>query len=249
MSAVAGLHAQQTVRQAAQQQVNDDIERMLPQAMAEARAWTVGSLDLNAWTTFYRWSQAVQTWKKEANAGAAPLLAEGVLFDCLGRFRGVLMGPIVGEDPGSPQMIDDARPAHAVKAFDAALKINPQLIEARMRVARLRGQKDAKAASELERIANDQTSSPLDYLAAINVAALAHARNDVPKAAAWYERSLAINPRSTAAAIGLSIVKPATAVPFEALDANDLYYTYPCRVLTNDVAAALVDRIRLVVSK
>jgi len=253
-SAGAGGYAQQvsppaSLRQAAQQQVNGDVERMLPQAIAEARAWTVGYLDLNGWNAFNRWSQAVHQWKKESNAGAAPHLAEGVLFDCLGRFRGISIGPIVDEDPGPQQTMDDARPGHAIKAFDAALKIDPGLDEARMRVARLRAQKDAKAAIELERIANESTPAPFAYLAAISRAALAHTRNDVATATTWYERSLAISPHSIAAAIGLSVVKPTAAVQFDALGADDLYYTYPCAVLTTDVAAALVERVRRVVAK
>src|SRR5580765_2396721 len=85
-----------SLRGTAQKQVDEDVERLLPIATAEAKFATTGSLGWNDWIAFTRWSEAAKGWKKEPRAGAAPLLAEGVLFDCLGRLPGVAMGPVGG---------------------------------------------------------------------------------------------------------------------------------------------------------
>src|SRR5262245_10468428 len=151
-------------------------------------AATSGSMSPEGWLAFYRWNDAALMWKKEKGAGAAPLLAEGVLFDCLGRLQGVVTGPMRDEEVSSPFDLAKGRVSHAAKVFDAALKIDPQLTEARFRVARIRAVNDRQAVAELERIANE-SSSPLAYLAAVNLAALAQTRTDPASAAKWYERA------------------------------------------------------------
>jgi hypothetical protein len=232
-----------------QKQVDDFAAREAEKLALLAKV-QVGTLNPEVDAAFRRWDEAVRLWLQEKGAGAAPLLAEGVMFDCFGRLQGVRTSLLRTEGPlGEFDELAALRPARAAKAFDAALRIDPHLIEARMRAARIRAATDARAALDLEHIASDQSGSPFSYLAAVSRAAVAHAHHDAETAIYWYERSLALNPRSTAATIGLSTLKPAAVLPFEALDSKDLYYTYPCRVVTADVSTALVERMRRVVLK
>ena len=210
----------------------------------------LGSLSLEANRAIARWDLAVRTWKREKGAGAAPLLAEGVLFDCLGRLQGVKTRVLSSEQP-VPFFPDlaAARPGRAVKAFNAALKLDPLLVEARMRAARIRSLNDASAARELEQIADDHKQPVFAYLAAISRAEAARAQRDAAAAAGiqWYQRALQVHPRSTAATIGLASLKSPAVLSLDGLDTEDLYYTYPCRILTTDVDQALSARTRNVV--
>jgi tetratricopeptide (TPR) repeat protein len=246
-SSLVSLEAQlppQTVTQEAQKRVEELAQRTAEEAARFARGWQVGQLFPEAVAAFHHGNAAVQLWKKEKGAGAAPLLAEGVLFDCLSRLQGVKTLGFKEEGPGRLDILEARRPARAARAFDAALKIDPHLIEARMRSARIRAPEDSKAAVELETIANDPTAAPFSYLSALSRAAVAHAKSDSVTALAWYERAVALNPRSAAAAIAMSALTPARAVSFEALGKEDLYYSYPCVILTPDVAGGLGERVR-----
>jgi hypothetical protein len=238
-----------TVTQEAQKRVEEGAQRIAEDMAAFAKGWQVGQLHPEAATAFARWDAAVRLWKQERGAGAAPLLAEGVLFDCLGRLQGLKTLEFRDEGFGRLDTLEAKRPARAAKAFDAALKIDSRLIEARMRAARIRAPKDLRAAAQLESIANDHTGSPFSYISAISLAAQAHARSDLVTALVWYERALALNPRSTATAIGISALRPAGQISFEALGSDDLYYSYPCRILTPDIAAGFLERVQRVVLK
>jgi hypothetical protein len=135
------------------------------------------------------------------------------------------------------------RPDRAARSFDAALKIDPNLTEARLRLARIRAPKDARAARHLEEIARAEGAPVLSYLAAMSRAEVSRERDDVPGAAGGYETARTLYPRSTAAAVALSSITASSPVPFEMLDPDDVYYTYPCTVLTTGVATALAERI------
>ena len=102
---------------------------------------------------------------------------------------------------------------------------------------------------ELERIANDNALMPFSYLAAISRAESAHASQDVAAASRWYERALQLSPRSAAATIGLASLREPSAVSFNGLDRNDIYYDYPCTILTPGVETALSTRMRRLVLK
>lgn len=232
------------------QAVDDWATKSAQELGDRAKRATLGILNDDANLEFRRLGEAVRLWKKEKDAGAAPLLAEGVLFDCLGRLQNVKTRPLLYEEWGGPYADTAAlRLIRANKAFDAALKVDPGLIEARMRGARIRGSEDSRAALELERIAQGTSVSPFAYLAAISRAAIAHAKHDIASATRWYERALELNPQSTAAAIGLGSLRPAALLSFNAIDADDLYYTYPCTVLTAKVNAALSVRVQNVALK
>ncbi|HKW03230.1 MAG TPA: hypothetical protein VJN96_25615 [Vicinamibacterales bacterium] len=244
------LRVPQTKTEEIQKVVDDLAVSKAGEVADRTRPWILGSLPSAANVTFLRWGQAVQLWKKEKRAGAAPFLAEGVLFDCLGRLQGVKT-MIVGKEEARPIFADLAadRPKRAVKEFDAALKLDPNLIEARLRAARIRAPEDARAALELERLAQTAGEPPFAYLAAISRAEVAQAHRDGAGATHWYERALELEPQSTAATIALSALKPTAALPFGTLGPRDSYYSYPCTILTADIDLALSARLRSQVFK
>jgi hypothetical protein len=255
---LGGLTAVTAVAQIARppastQETQTELERFV-QKEAEAiegrlKAGTLGALNLGTNQAITRWDLAVRQWKREKDSGAAPLLAEGVLFDCLGRLQGIYTRQVGGE-VSRPLFADmaAARPARAVKSFDAALKLDPHLLEARVRRARLRAIEEPEASRELERIADSAQPPPFAYLAAMSRAETARSQLDTTGAIHWYQRALQLHPTSTAATIGLGVLKGAV-IALDNLDAKDPYYSYPCRVLTSDVDAELARRIRDTVSK
>jgi tetratricopeptide (TPR) repeat protein len=214
------------------------------------RGTLMGALGPEGTNEVRRWDGAVRVWKKEKGAGAAPVLAEGVLFDCLSRLQGVKT-PVLSSEKAVPYFLTlaEKRPSRAAQAFETALKIDPSLVEARMRAARVRAPKDSQAARELERLAEGAERAPFPYLAAMSRAEAAQAQQDVQGALRWYERAVVIEPRSTAAAIALRSHRPGAAVAFADLRTDDPYYSYPCTVLTPAVAAALRARVNMVVLK
>lgn len=210
---------------------------------ASARDW-VGNLHPAGQVAFRRWALAVGSWKKE-KAGAAVLLAEGVLFDCLGRTLGLNTGFTSGMavDPRFNDLGLPDRLPRAAALFEKAVESDPNLLEARFRGTRIRALDDEKAALGLERIARDYADADVGYLAAVSRAAVAHGRRDPPTAIRWYEYALGLRPRSTAAVVGLSALTPSRPVRFDDLEADNLYYAYPCRILTPPVAAELARRL------
>jgi hypothetical protein len=233
-----------------QKHTNDHAERYAQEIADRARATVLGSLPSAANVAFFRWGEAIQLWKKEKRAGAGPFLAEGVLFDCLGRLQGVKT-LLVPKEEAKPFLADVAadRPKRAAKAFDAALKLDPNLVEARLRAARIRAPADAAAARDLERLAQTPGEAPFAYLAAMSRAEVAQAHHDGAGARQWYERALELEPRSTAATIALSALKPTAPLSFGPPDALDSYYSYPCTILTADIDLALSAHVRSLVRK
>lgn len=246
LGATAGLQLPPaTQMQEIQERVNRTAQSQAEKLSDRVRASTLGALNPRSNSEISRWDQAVRLWKQEKGAGAAPLLVEGVLFDCLGRLQGVITR-VLSSEVNVPYFADLAtkRPARAAKAFEAALKIDPTLTEAKMRAARIRAPKDAKAAQELERLAVDPAAAPFAYLAAISRAEAARAQHDTLGALRWYDHSVLLEPRSTAAAIALGSLRPGAAVAFAEVSGDDLYYSYPCTVLTPAVAADLMARVK-----
>lgn len=205
----------------------------------------VGTLNDEAGTALLRWASAVRTWKDARSAGAAPYLAEGVLFDCVSRMTGVRTPVLSGEKP-TPFFFDlaDGRPVRAVEAFERALQRDPNLHEARFRAARIRARSDAAAARTLEALASDSSNPLLAYLSAVSRAEAAAVKSDSELAAVWYKRAQAIHPKSAAAAIGLASVGSVQSLGVAEIDSSDPYYQYPCRILSKDVDEQLAARIR-----
>lgn len=219
---------------------------------ARAAADTIGSLSPNANLALRHWSDAVDAWKREDTAAAAPLLAEGVSLDCLGRMKGIKTRLVFDErDQPSFHSLAAERPGRAAKAFERALEREPDLIEARFRLSRIRALEDAdpRALRRLEDLAGGASDSPFTYLAAVSRAEAARASSDRRTALLWYRRAIEIYPRSAAAAFGLASIETGTSIAFEALDPNDVYYAYPCTILTASVHSQMSERVRAAASK
>lgn len=213
-------------------------------AAATARIW-LGNLHPSGQAALRRWAVVVYDWKRERKAGSGPLLAEGVLLDCVERTLGLHSGFNTGLaiDRRLQTLGQAPRDDRAAALFDRALEIDPNLIEAQFRSARIRAQKNPKAATQLEQLALSGTDAEVAYLAAVNRAAIAQGKQDAATAIRWYEHARTLRPRSTAAAVGLSALRPADAMDFSALESDDPFYTYPCRFLTTAVGDELARRL------
>lgn len=211
---------------------------------ASARIW-LGNLHPSGQAAFRRWAVVVYDWKRERAAGSSPLLAEGVLLDCLDRTLGVYsrMGTGLAIDRRLQTLGQAPRDERAAQLFDRALKVDPTLIEARFRSARIRALKNSKAANQLEQLATSGTHIEVAYLAAVSLAAIAQGKEDASTAIRWYEHARHLRPRSTAAAVGLSALRPTDAVDFASLESDDPFYDYPCRFLTTSVGDELARRL------
>lgn len=223
-------------------------ERKGLEAVDRIREFAHGILSAEASKTFARWDSTVVHWKKERGSGAAPHLADGVMWDCLSRMGGVVTPPMFSELSGLSGYYSDwerARPLLAVKAFDRALKQDSTILEARFRRARILAPTDADAARDLERLAAADADPVIAYLSAVSRAEAAVRRKEPPVAIQWYERALTMSPRSTAATIALSLLTRNVTVELGDLDASDAYYRYPCRILTPAVDSELTRRMQL----
>jgi len=239
-----GRSASATGQQVIPGQLESKAREMSDAIVASARGW-LGNLHPAGQLAFRRWALAVAAWKKEKAPGVGLLLAEGVLFDCVGRTTGLYTGfhSGIAVDPRFADLGQPGRFERAADLFERAVALDPNLLEARFRATRIRALDDAKAALELERFARAYPDAEFGYLAAVSRGAIAQGRRDAPTAIRWYEVALGLRPGSTAAAVGLSALTPSRPVPFEALEPDDLYYSYPCRILTPSIAAELAQRI------
>jgi hypothetical protein len=227
-----------------QEQVKAAAREALDRAAASVRIW-VGSLHPFGQTAFRRWALAVHEWKRESAPGPAPLLAEGVLLDCVERTLGLHAsfhtGPAI--DRRLQLLGKGNRFELAAESFNDALKLDPLLTEARFRSARIRATKDVRAAAELEEMAGSTTNTDISYLAAVSRAVIAQDDGDGPTAIRWFEHARTLRPRSAAAAIGLSVLQPDDDLDFDDMEVDDPFYNYPCRFLTPGVGEQLAARI------
>ena len=214
-------------------------------ASAKMKGFARGVLSDAAAREFHRWDTTNVLWKRERGSGPGPHLAEGVMWDCLSRLRGVVTQPIWSAEPAGwdDEKREKSRPGLAVKAFERALKQDPSLVEAQFRRARIRAESDGKAVKVLEQLAGG-AGSVIPYLAAVSRAETAANQGEPAVAVQWYERAIALHPQSTAATIALSVLRPTGPVTLNELDRADPYYRYPCRVLTTAVDAELTRRIQ-----
>ena len=223
----------------------------MAETIAKYARFTLGNLHPSAQMMYRKWLLAVRDWRKDTRDSAVSYLAEGTLFDCYIRTLGLRTGFSFGlavdkrfQDLGLPE-----RPAFAAELFDKALQRDPSLREAEFRRARIRASKDAKAVQALERLAMSEPADDVSYLAAVSRGQVAQERKDTEGAISWFGRALTLRPHSTAAAIALSALQPSASLPLDAMDADDLFYTYPCTPMTAGVADELRRRIEKVVLK
>ena len=244
VAVVGGIAVRADVEQQGVQGQLESKAREISDAVAAiARTW-LGNLHPAGHLVFRRWALAVNEWKKEKAPGAGVLLAEGVLFDCLGRTLGLRTGFHSGPAI-DPRLNDLGLPGlpRAETLFRKAVDLDANLLEARFRGTRIRALRDTKASVDLERIASANHDSEFGYLAAVSRAAIAQGRRDVPTAIRWYEFALDLRPGSTAATVGLGAIAPSRTIRFQGLDPDDLYYSYPCTILTSSIASELAKRL------
>lgn len=252
------LDAQVSV--ATQESKLEALVRESAETVAARARYSLGTIHPEGLLAFRRWMLAVTAWRQDAPDGAAAALAEGVLFDCLGRtiYRDQGLGHTVylmtdftfgrEADRRFEKLALPNRLEYAASVLENAYETDPRLTESKFRAARIRALTSDDAAVDLEAIATLQDAPLLAYLAAVSRGAMAHGKGDTQAALRWYKRALELHSRSTAATAGVATLDSRSSVEFDALDPNDPYYSYPCRVLTPPVATELsrrLDAVRL----
>jgi len=231
--------APQADHRLAQQQNQQEDEKLLAHIAA-----LVGQLTPEAEKTFQTWERAVLAWQKEPESGVGAKLASGVLYDCLTRLHNVWPPALSDHKDILVWAIPEKREKQAIEALRSALRLDPDNPEARFRLDRLLAPKVRSATMDLQRLAADASTTPFDYLAAMTLAEIASSTKDPQSAERWYERAVALFPRSTAARIALSALRPSAEKPFVTELHEDPFYEYPCRVMTPAVSVALSQRLR-----
>lgn len=224
-------------------------------AVAARARYALGTISPEGLLEFRRWMLAVSAWAEEPGNGPVSALAEGVLFDCLGRTIHLDQG--VGRtvylmtdftygreaDQRFEKLALPNRLDHSAKLLETSYKADPSLIEARFRALRIRSLSDVRAAAALETIATSQDQPLFAYLAAVSLGVRSQNRRDTQTALRWYRHALTIRPRSTAATIGILVLDSDADADLETLDKDDPYYSYPCQILTPSVASELSRRM------
>jgi hypothetical protein len=200
------------------------------------------------------WSEALKKWGKEADT-AALQLARGVLFDCAAhRPPGeILFEPFFRDLAGntSCRVEKHAQCAgQAERAYAKAVRLDPSLTEARLRLAGARSERDPRETSvDLAQI-HASTSTPVEmrYLAGIFLGKAAWARRDAVTASEWFTKASGLNRDWRTARLLLSATSPARsserAVDTPRADSIDPWYAYRCGVFTPWVRDTLASRIK-----
>lgn len=207
------------------------------------------------------WGQTLKPWLKSAPDNARALLAFGAWLECLNApsrdstgyraladsfptmWIGCLSGRVAG---GTRECANEAR-----KRFERSLKADATLVEARLRLAGLDASdafpgaevpRGRQALTDLARQANDVT---IRYLASMSlaVAQLKKRDGDLDEAGRWFEYARGLNPDWLSARIGVAAVAARQQRPVGRVELNsapgDPWHSYPCRILTPDVALEL----------
>ena len=201
------------------------------------------------------WSEALKTWSKEKNSAAFEL-ARGILFDCAAHRPGrdVYFDPDKSELAGNPGCRAGRQPQcaqEAERAFAKAVKLDPTLTEARLRLAAARSARGSRdGVDDLAAIyASDHTPLELQYLAAVFLGKNAWAATDPKGAAAWFSTASALNPSWTVAPLLAAATAPPAAQTVAqwrspADSSLDPFYAYRCGVFTAVIRDDLAARIR-----
>jgi hypothetical protein len=201
------------------------------------------------------WSEALKQWKKEGDSAAFEL-SRGILFDCVAHRPGrdVFFDADKSELAGTPACRAGRQPQcaqEAERAFARAVKLDPGLTEARLRLAAAkieRGSRDG--VDDLATVyASVQTPLELRYLAAVFLGKNAWAAKDRKGAAAWFTKASALNPAWTVAPLLGAATAPTAAQTVvqwrsPADSSLDPFYAYRCGVFTAVIRDDLAARIR-----
>ena len=192
------------------------------------------------------WSEALKAWRHEADSAAVEL-ARGVLFDCGAHRRDVdILFP-----PGRNALAGNSSCSYigqtncakeAEAAFAKAVMLDPALLEARLRLAAARSERNAEGDVDLQSVF-EMTNAPssVRYLAAIFLGKSAHARHDADAAAGWFAKAAGIDGQWTVAPLLRAAVSngPLIGLPSAAGSSPDPWYSYRCEVLTPSVRSML----------
>jgi hypothetical protein len=201
------------------------------------------------------WSEALKQWKKEGESAAFEL-SRGILFDCVAHrpSRDVSFDPGKSELAGNPACRAGRQmpcAQEAERAFARAVKLDPGLTEARLRLATAKSERGSReGGSDLATLyASQQAPREQRYLAAVFLGKSAWAAKDQPGATAWFTRAAALEPSWTVAPLLRAATAPAAtleAAQWRSRDDSsmDPFYAYRCGVFTAVVRENLAARIR-----
>jgi len=199
------------------------------------------------------WSEALKKWGKEGDS-AALQLARGVLFDCAAhRPPGeILFEPFFRDLAGNTSCRVEKHgqcAEQAERAFAAAVKRDASLVEARLRLAGARSERDPKeGARDLTQIYESPgTPGELRYLAALFLGKASWERRDAAMASDWFSRAAAVDRDWTTARLLLRATSPSSsserAFDGSRGDVMDPWYAYRCGVFTPSVRDQLASRV------
>jgi hypothetical protein len=224
------------------------------------------------------WAQAANEWVSESPRGGDPRLARGVLLECLASPRGQVVpaallpreereacGAAIASNPAPGRVITQyltpklnyGCSTGAEREYRAALSRNPDLAEARVRLAFLALRRGDQPGSQDERalagVGQARADTQLAYLSSMSLGLLEERRHNPSGAAAHYERARAIGPGwpSASYAIAAMFLQQRAAeqardllVAKTSSDRSDPWYRYSCEVITASVATELERRLQ-----
>jgi hypothetical protein len=194
----------------------------------------------------FAWSEALKQWRHEADS--APLqLARGVLFDCAAhRQRNDILFPPASHDVAGNSACRYVLQAHcaeeAEKSFARAVRLDPTLLEARLRLAAARSERNGEGDADLQAVFDTADAPPsFRYLAGIFLGKAAYARHDAKGAAVWFAKAAGIDPQWTVAPLLRAAAgdAPPPALRTAADGSTDPWYPYRCEILTATVRGTL----------
>ena len=211
------------------------------------------------------WGRALKPWLRETPGDPRALTAYGGFLECLisrlsdsGGYKAYLeefppieRGCVIASSVGGRH---DYCFKPVKEAFEKALKVAPDMKEARLRLAGLQlrsGKAEAVAARRtLEALATDSSDRLIQYLAYLLLGTheLATSAPDLSAAAGWFKSATVVNPTWLSARLGFAAVEARHGRIGENFSMSsapdDPWYSFPCRVLDSDIAAALAARAR-----
>lgn len=209
------------------------------------------------------WGRSLKGWLREAPDDARALTAYGGFLECLisrlsdsqgyhqlaDEFPPIERGCVISSSMGGRREYC-FKPIKAV--YQRALRANPEVEEARLRLAGLQlaagGDETKTGRRALEQLADSASSRVVRYTANLLLATheLRGAAPDLLAAESWFKAAAALYPEWVSARLGAAAVAARQGKIAVDLDTSgaiaDPWYSYPCRVLDPQTAAALAAR-------